>query len=62
MDKETLAALIDAYADAKATKNKILIKSMIENLERALNIMFPESAGEGEGDPEATGGLDITEY
>ncbi len=61
MDKETLAALIDAYADAKATKNKILIKSMIENLERALNIMFPESA-EQEENPEEAGGLDITEY
>lgn len=61
MDKETLAALIDAYADAKATKNKILIKSMIENLERALNIVFPESAGEEEN-LEAAGGLDITEY
>ena len=61
MDKETLAALIDAYADAKATKNKILIKSMIENLERALNIIFPESAMQEEN-PEAAGGLDITEY
>ena len=42
MNREVLAALIDAYADAKASKNKILIQSMIEKLEGALNEIFPE--------------------
>ena len=37
MDKEKLAELIDAYADAKASKNRILVESMIEKLEVALN-------------------------
>jgi hypothetical protein len=45
MNKEVLAALIDAYADAKASKNKILIQSMIEKLEGALNELFPETSG-----------------
>lgn len=43
MNRETLAALIDAYADAKASKNKILIQSMIEKLEQALIDIFPDA-------------------
>jgi len=57
MDKQTFAELIDAYADAKASKNKILIRSMIDNLEQALNILFPNSS-----EPEQMGGeVEITE-
>lgn len=57
MDKQTFAELIDAYADAKASKNKILIRSMIDNLEQALNILFPSSS-----ESEQMGGeVEITE-
>jgi hypothetical protein len=42
MDKKTMAGLIDAYADAKASGNKILIQKMIQELEGALNIIFPD--------------------
>lgn len=53
MNRETLAALIDAYADAKASKNKILIQSMIEKLEQALIEIFP--------DEPMPSGVDITD-
>lgn len=54
MNRETFAALIDAYADAKASRNKILIQSMIEKLETALIEIFPE--------PESQAfGVDITD-
>jgi len=42
MDKTSFAQLIDAYADAKVTDNKILIKVMIGELEVALNQLFPD--------------------
>jgi len=62
MDKETLAALIDAYADAKASKNKILIKSMIDSLEQALSMLFPDEAALAPEDPESPGEVVIGEY
>ncbi len=62
MDKETLAALIDAYADAKASKNKILIKSMIDSLEQALSMLFPNEPEVPAGEPEAPGEVVIGEY
>ena len=62
MDKETLAALIDAYADAKASKNKILIKSMIDSLEQALSMLFPSESEVPSGEPEAPGEVVIGEY
>ena len=40
MSKEVLAELIDAYADAKASKNKVLIATMIKQLEMALDEVF----------------------
>ena len=40
MNKEALAELIDAYADAKATKNKVLVQTMIKQLELALDSLF----------------------
>lgn len=58
MNRESLAALIDAYADAKASKNKILIQSMIEKLEQALIELFPEPAP---GAPSAPMGVDLPE-
>lgn len=43
MTKAELAELIDAYADAKTSGNKYLVKSMIEQLESALNEVCDES-------------------
>ena len=40
MSKEAFAELIDAYADAKATKNKVLVQTMIRQLELALDSLF----------------------
>jgi len=55
MDKEKLAELTDAYADAKASKNRILVESMIEKLEVALNSIF------GAQRTNLPQGVDITE-
>lgn len=41
MDKRTLAQLVDAYADAKASRNQHLINSMVTQLEQALDLVFP---------------------
>ena len=62
MDKETLAALIDAYADAKASRNKILIKSMIESLEQALSSIFPPEETPAAPEGEGAGEVVIGEY
>lgn len=43
MYKEEFAQLIDAYADAKTSGNKYLIKKMIVDLENALNQVFGET-------------------
>jgi DNA-binding transcriptional regulator YbjK len=43
MDKRTLAQLIDAYADAKASRNQHLVNSMVAQLEQALDAVFPEA-------------------
>lgn len=40
MDKEELAELIDAYADAKVTRNKYLCQEMINKLEDALTDIY----------------------
>lgn len=50
MDKRTLAQLIDAYADAKASRNQHLVNSMVAQLEQALEGLFADS---GDG-PEVT--------
>jgi hypothetical protein len=42
MDKKDLAVLIDAYADAKASRNQHLVNSMAAQLEQALDSLFPE--------------------
>ena len=44
MDKRTLAQLIEAYADAKASRNQYLINSMVTQLEQALDLVFPAEA------------------
>ena len=62
MDKETLAALIDAYADAKASRNKILIKSMIESLEQALSSIFPPEEAPAAPEEGGTSEVVIGEY
>lgn len=44
MGKKEFAILIDSYADAKASRNKHLINTMIKQLEMALEEIFgPES-------------------
>ena len=58
MNKEALAELIDAYADAKASNNKLLVQTMIKQLEVTLDVLFKEQ----EPTPAAeSGGVDITE-
>jgi len=43
VDKKTLATLIDAYADAKATKNQHLLNTMVSQVETALDSLFDSS-------------------
>lgn len=40
MNKKSLAALIDAYADAKASRNQHLVNTMVAQLEQALDMVF----------------------
>lgn len=40
MNKEDLAELIDAYADAKISRNKYLCQEMIDKLENALSDLY----------------------
>lgn len=42
MDKRTLAQLVDAYADAKASRNQHLVNTMVAQLEQALDGLFPD--------------------
>lgn len=56
MDKASFAQLIDAYADAKVSGNKILVKAMIGELESALNSIFPEDVA----DESSLGEVEIT--
>lgn len=46
ISKAEMAGMIDAYADAKASGNKYLVKKMIEELEGALNELFGPDGGE----------------
>lgn len=57
MDKASFAQLIDAYADAKVSGNKILVKAMIGELESALNSVFPEA----QADESSLGEVEITQ-
>jgi hypothetical protein len=41
MNKKDLVVLIDAYADAKASRNQYLVNSMAAQLEQALDSLFP---------------------
>jgi hypothetical protein len=58
MNKEALAELIDAYADAKASNNKLLVQTMIRQLEVTLDEIFKEQEP---APAEESGGVDITE-
>ena len=58
MSKEALAELIDAYADAKASNNKLLIQTMIKQLEITLDVLFKDK--ESSQSLESPG-VDITE-
>lgn len=40
MNKEDLAELIDAYADAKISKNRYLCQEMIAKLEETLSDLY----------------------
>jgi hypothetical protein len=44
MDKKEFATLIDAYADAKASRNQHLINSMVAQLQQGLDSLFPDAA------------------
>ena len=48
LDKKTLAALIDAYADAKASKNQHLVNIMVSQVESALDTIFSETPAQEE--------------
>lgn len=48
MNKKDLATLIDAYADAKASRNQHLVNSMVAQLEQALDGLFADSVEESE--------------
>lgn len=48
MNKKDLATLIDAYADAKASRNQHLVNSMVAQLEQALDSLFADSGNESE--------------
>lgn len=41
LSKKDLATLVDAYADAKASRNQHLVNSMVAQLEQALDSLFP---------------------
>ena len=56
MDKAGFAQLIDAYADAKVSGNKILVKALIGEFEAALNSVFPE----GQAEESTLGEVEIT--
>lgn len=43
MDKDNFAKLIDAYADAKSSKNQHLIGVMVSQIKQALDMVFPEA-------------------
>lgn len=58
MNKEALAELIDAYADAKASNNKLLIQTMIKQLEVTLDALFQDKDAPA---PVESNGVDITE-
>jgi hypothetical protein len=55
MDKRTLAQLVDAYADAKASRNQHLVNSMVAQLEQALDEVFPPDAESPAVEPEVMG-------
>jgi hypothetical protein len=42
MDKKELAVLIEAYAEAKASRNPFLVNVMVPKVEKALDEIFPE--------------------
>jgi hypothetical protein len=48
MNKETFANLIDAYADAKMSKNKHLLNTMVGQLQAALDEVFAAAEPEEE--------------
>lgn len=46
MDKRSLAVLIDAYSEAKASRNQHLVNTMVAQLEQALDSLFPPDSDE----------------
>lgn len=55
MDRKTLSNLIDAYADAKASRNQHLVNTMVAQLQEALEEVFGGIAqGEDEPDTDAS--------
>lgn len=48
MTKKDLAVLIDAYSEAKASRNPHLVNTMVAQLEQALDSVFPPDSDESE--------------
>lgn len=57
MGKEELSIMIDAYAAAKVSGNKYLIKKMITEMDSALTYLFETPAQEGYLEPEEESNL-----
>lgn len=43
MDKRTFSQLVDAYADAKLSRNQHLANTMVAQLQQALDVVFPDA-------------------
>jgi hypothetical protein len=52
LDKKDLITLVNAYADAKVSKNPHLINTMVSQLEQALDLLFPPDSEEPGSAPE----------
>jgi hypothetical protein len=46
ISKKEFSALIDAYADAKVSKNPVLMNMMVAQMERAIDMLFNEEQEE----------------
>lgn len=46
ISKKEFSALIDAYADAKVSKNPVLMNMMVSQMERAIDLLFAEEEKE----------------
>jgi len=52
MIKKDLVVLIEAYSEAKASRNQHLVNTMVSQLEEALDSLFPPNSLESKEYPE----------